>query len=109
MQPMIERRMPLLLEPTGILMEHRAAQLARELQVDLAMLSTGAEWRRPDLVDRQAVPLIVPVTFPDVPEVEDEQDWVQVDLDELRAWDWAPENPAVIERLGCPSPSRRTD
>jgi imidazolonepropionase-like amidohydrolase len=102
MQPLIERRMPLLLVPTGILMEHRAAQLARELQIDLALRSNGEEWRRPDLVDRHAVPLIVPLAFPDAPELDDEQDWVQVGLDELRAWDWAPENPAVVERLGVP-------
>jgi len=42
----------------------------------------------------------VPLNFPALPKLPNEEDWEQIKLDELRAWDWAPENPAVLRRQG---------
>ncbi len=36
------------------------------------------------------------MNFPELPKLPDESDWEQVTLDQLRAWDWAAENPAVL-------------
>src|SRR6185436_6340558 len=41
---------------------------------------------------------IVPVNFPTLPKLPSEDDWEQVTLDQLRAWDWAAENPAVLRQ-----------
>ena len=42
----------------------------------------------------------MPVDFPALPKLPDEGDWEQVKLDQLRAWDWAPENPALLRQQG---------
>ena len=34
------------------------------------------------------------------PKLPDEDDWADVSLDQLRAWDFAPENPALLRRQG---------
>jgi imidazolonepropionase-like amidohydrolase len=103
-----------LFEPGSALMVDRAARVARELKLNFAIISCGQEWRRPDLVaqasslhaantnfaGQEPAPLtfIVPVNFPNLPKLPSEDDWEQVTLDNLRAWDWAAENPALLRQ-----------
>ena len=81
-------------------MVDRAARIAHELNLDFYIVSSGQEWRRPELAKAAGVPFIVPLNFPELPKMPQEDDWEQVTLDELRAWDWAPENPAVLRNQG---------
>src|SRR5262249_51795256 len=37
---------------------------------------------------------------PTVPKLPSESDWEQIRLDQLRNWDWAPENAALLRRQG---------
>jgi imidazolonepropionase-like amidohydrolase len=97
--PVIEGRQPLLVDPDGIVLAHRAYALAREVGVRAIVLGTGGEWRRPDLVPDGAA-LVLPIAFPSAPEVVDEADWIDVSLDELRHWDFAPEVPAMLVGRG---------
>lgn len=93
-----QRAMPVVFEPGSALMADRAAQLGRELKLDFHIVSSGQEWRRPDLAKATGATFIVPVHFPELPTMPEEEDWDQVTLDQLRHWDWAPENPAVLRR-----------
>jgi adenine deaminase len=43
---------------------------------------------------------IVPLNFPTLPKWPSEDDWEQATLDQLRAWDWASENPALLRQQG---------
>ncbi|HAV60813.1 MAG TPA: amidohydrolase, partial [Verrucomicrobiales bacterium] len=94
--PSALKKQPVVFEPGSVLMVDRAAQLANELQLDPLMVASGQEWRRPDLVAATGARLIVPVNFPELPKMPSDEDWDQVSLDQMRAWDWAPENPAVL-------------
>jgi len=87
-----------LFEPGSALMVDRAARVARELKLDFAIVSCGQEWRRPDLAKETGATFIVPVDFPTLPKLPSEDDWKQVTLDQLRAWDWAAENPALLRQ-----------
>ena len=87
-------------EPGSALMLDRAARLARELDLNFYILSCGQEWRRPDLAKDVGAPFIVPLDFPELPKMPEEQDWEQVSLDQLRAWDWAPEDAALLRQQG---------
>jgi imidazolonepropionase-like amidohydrolase len=98
--PAAERKMPVVFEPGSALMVDRAAQMSRELGLDFLILSCGQEWRRPDLAKQTGAAFIVPLDFPTLPKLPSDDDWDQVRLDQLRAWDWAPENVAMLRRDG---------
>jgi len=92
----VRQEQPVVFEPGSVLMVDRAARLAAELQLDFLMLASGHEWRRPDLVRATKARFIVPLNFPELPKFPVDADWEQVSLDQLRAWDWAAENPALL-------------
>src|ERR1035438_221925 len=98
--PAADKRMRVVFEPGSALMEDRAAQVSRELGLDFCLVSSGQEWRRPDLAKATGATFIVPLNFPALPKLPDESDWEQVNLDQLRAWDWAPEDPALLRQQG---------
>lgn len=102
LQPVLHGQ-KILIEPGSVLMALRAASLAREFAWNHPLLlASGQEWRRPDLLAAQSHlgGWIVPLTFPALPKFPDDSGWEGVSLDQLRAWDWAPENPALLRRLG---------
>ncbi len=98
--PAAERQMRVVFEPGSALMVDRAARVARELDLNYCLLSSGQEWRRPDLAKATGAAFIVPLDYPALPKLPDEGDWEQVTLDQLRAWDWAPGNPALLSQQG---------
>ncbi|MDB6108285.1 MAG: amidohydrolase [Pedosphaera sp.] len=100
LRPAAEKKITVVFEPTDALLEDRAARMAHELNLDFYLVSSGQEWRRPELAKAAGVPFIVPLDFPSLPKMPQEDDWEQVTLDELRTWDWAPENPAVLRNQG---------
>ncbi len=98
--PATSKSMAVLFEPGSMLMVDRAMQLSAELGLRPLILATGQEWRRPDLTRAAAAAFIVPVDFPEVPKLPDEDDWQAVPYDQLRAWDQAPSNPALLRKEG---------
>jgi imidazolonepropionase-like amidohydrolase len=98
--PVLEKKMTVIFEPNDALMVDRAARIAHEMDVNFCIVSSGQEWRRPELAKAAAVPFIVPLNFPTPPKLPRDEDWEQVTLDQLRVWDWAPENAAVLRKQG---------
>jgi imidazolonepropionase-like amidohydrolase len=98
LQPAADGKQRVLIEPGSVLMVDRIARVARELALDFAIVSCGEEWRRPDLLAETGAAFIVPLDFPVLPKLPEDDDWEQVTLDQLRAWDWAAENPALLRR-----------
>jgi imidazolonepropionase-like amidohydrolase len=98
--PVAEKKMRAMFEPGSALMVSRAGQLARELGFDFCIVSCGQEWRRPDLAKETDATFIVPLNFPQLPKLPSDADWEQVTLDQLRNWDWAPEDAAVLREQG---------
>jgi imidazolonepropionase-like amidohydrolase len=100
LEPAAQKKIRVAFEPGSALMADRSAQLARELGLDFCVVSCGQEWRRPDLAKQTGATFIVPLNFPTLPSMPSDDDWQQVKLDQLRAWDWAPENAALLRRQG---------
>jgi len=98
--PAARKTMPVVFEPAAMLMVDRATQLSRELALQPILLATGQEWRRPELARAAAAPFIVPVDFPEVPKLPEDDDWLAVPYEQLRAWDHAPGNAALLRREG---------
>lgn len=98
--PAAEKKMPVLFEPASVLMVERAAQLAREFDLQPVLLASGQEWRRPELARAAQAPFVVPVDFPEVAKMPEEDDWLAVPFETLRAWDHAPGNAVLLRREG---------
>jgi hypothetical protein len=47
-------------------------------------------------------PVVLPLDFPEVPEIEKPEMAVEYELDELQHWDRAPSNPALLAAAGIP-------
>jgi len=78
----------------------RVDAIAREFKLDAAVHGSGNEYKRLDAVKKTGRSIILPLTFPDVPEVGTSEDALDVSLAELRQWDEAPENPARLRKSG---------
>ena len=79
----------------------RAARIAREFDLDLVILGSGYEFRRlHDIVDL-GVPIIVPLQFPDRPDVSGLSSSDRVTLRELMTWEQAPTNARRLIEAGA--------
>ncbi|HUH12100.1 MAG TPA: amidohydrolase family protein [Longimicrobiales bacterium] len=78
----------------------RARKIAEEFPVRLWLRGSGQEYRIAEEVAAAGTPLIVPLAFPDAPDVERPEDALDVSLENLRHWYLAPENPARLDRAG---------
>ena len=100
LQPVIERERAALFVADEMLEVLRAGSIAREAGVLAQVLTAGDEYKRVAEVAKQALPLIVPVNFPDAPEVGAEEDALEITTEELRHWQEAPGNAAALARAG---------
>lgn len=80
----------------------RAAKIAAEFGLDMWVRGSGSEYRRLQAIKNAGVKLIVPVNFPEPPQVVTLEEEMTVTLRELRHWDLAPENPARLAAAGLP-------
>ncbi len=95
-----EKKIPFAFEPGSAVMVDRVTALSSELGVQPVILSSGQEWRRPDLAKASGAAFIVPLNFPEAPKFTEDDDWHGVTLDQLRTLDWAPGNASLLRSNG---------
>jgi imidazolonepropionase-like amidohydrolase len=78
----------------------RAATIAREAGIKAQVLGSGDEYKRARDIAAAGVPLVVPVNFPEPPDVADPDQALEVTTEELRHWDQAPGNAAALRKAG---------
>lgn len=78
----------------------RADKLGDEFNVQYIIKGIGDEYKRIDDIKKTNAPLIVPVHFPQGFDVEDPFDALKVSLSDMKHWEMAPSNLAVLERNG---------
>lgn len=76
-------------------------------ETNLVIIGHGAEYQRLDAIAARGVPHILPLNFPDAPDVDEAEDTNanlnrDVSLEELRHWHQAPENPSRLIEAGVP-------
>lgn len=92
-----ENKIPTWFEPGSTLMIQKAIEIAKEFNLKNSVLVlTGEEWRRPDLALSTEYDSILPLHFPAIPQLPDEEDWEQISLDQLRSWNHAPEMAKLV-------------
>jgi len=100
MQPVVAGTQPALFVADEMLELLRAARIAKEAQVRAQIVGTGDEYKRLKEIAADGMPLVVPVTFPDPPDVSDPADALDVSIEELRHWQAAPSNPSELSKAG---------
>ncbi len=78
----------------------RAADIAAEFGLNIWIKGSGYEYRRLEAIRDLNIPLIVPVDFPDAPDVSSPEKSASLSLEELRNWYLAPENPSRVTEAG---------
>ena len=78
----------------------RAQKIAQEFSLNVIIRGNGNEYKRLDAIKGLRRAIILPLNFPEVPNVQSAEDALQVSLDQLRYWDEAPENPKRLQEAG---------
>ena len=78
----------------------RALRIADEFKLKLVLLGNGYEYRVRKALNK--TPIILPLAFPKVPEIEKPEQALDYGLDELQHWDRAASNPARLVEAGIP-------
>ena len=99
--PALTGQTPLVFESQDLLDTLRILELISDDQVDLTLIGHGEEYKRLGALEARPVRHILPLAFPDAPDVKDEDDR-NVSLEALRHWHRAPDNPARLAEAGVP-------
>lgn len=101
LQPAIQGEQLVIFESRDLLDTLRDATVAAELGLKAAIVGSGQEYQRLELVRQAGVPLLLPVNFPEAPQVGKEgEDDLTVSLAALRHWNAAPDNPSQLLNAG---------
>jgi len=96
----VQGNQPIIFE-TGSEEEYlRAHKLAAEYGIDPWFRGSGQEYRIIDVLEGRTDPLIIPLSFPDAPEVGDPESALNATLADLRDWYLAPTSPAQLAGAG---------
>jgi imidazolonepropionase-like amidohydrolase len=91
---------PVLFESSDVLGLLRAGKLASEFGLKARYVGGADAWLLMDEVKALSPELILPIAFPATPSVDDDDDWADVSLGRLRAFDRAPSNPRWLRDAG---------
>ena len=80
----------------------RAYKIASDYKLTPWFRGNGQEYRLVDVLKGRTQPLIVPLVFPDAPNVSNPEAALNVTLADLRHWYLAPTNPAQLADAGIP-------
>ncbi|RZK46593.1 MAG: amidohydrolase, partial [Pedobacter sp.] len=95
-----QQNLPQLFEADGWQNILRAAKIGKEFGKQYIIKSNGDEYQRIDAVKASGASLIIPINFAKAFDVEDPAEARNVSLGQMKAWELAPTNPAVLEKAG---------
>ncbi|MEE4639440.1 MAG: amidohydrolase family protein [Wenzhouxiangella sp.] len=99
--PSLNGATPLVFESQDLLDTLRILEFIPPDEIDLVVVGHGAEYQRLEALAARPVRHILPLAFPEAPDVEDGKER-DVSLEVLRHWHRAPENPARMVDAGIP-------
>jgi imidazolonepropionase-like amidohydrolase len=100
LQPVISGQQNVLMVADEMLEVLQASKIASEAGVAATIVTAGDEYKRVAQVAATGRSFVVPVNFPDPPDVSDDANALEVRTEELRHWQAAPSNPATLAKAG---------
>ena len=97
LQALSENNQPILFDTRDELTLLRASRIAKEMDVEFLYLGSNEEYLHLDSIKALGPSLLLPLDFPDQPEVGTLEAELDISLAELRHWERAPSNPAILE------------
>ena len=94
--------LPQVFEADRLLDLFRIDRIAKEFNVKYIIKSAGDEYQRLEEVKALAMPLVVPLNFPEADEVSDPLEANSVSLTQLKHWEMAPANLALLAKENIP-------
>lgn len=98
----VQGRQPVLFQANSEEEYLRANAIVNEFKLTPWFRGSGEEYRLLDVLKGRTQPLIVPINFPDAPDVSTPEASLNVTLGQLRHWYLAPTNPAQLASAGVP-------
>lgn len=80
----------------------RAQKIAGEFGLKFIYKGNGDEYQRADAIKATGAGLIIPLVFPDPFDTDDPYETGRVQYSELKHWELAPSNPAILAKAGIP-------
>ena len=102
LENVVQGNQPVLFETTSEEEYLRAYKLAADFGVDSWFRGSGQEYRIIDVLRGRTEPLIIPLDFPDAPDVDDPEAALNATLADLRHWYLAPTSPGQLAGAGVP-------
>lgn len=99
LQPAATGSQLVVFETDDVLDTLRDARLVKEFKLKAALVGNGEEYKRLDDVKAIALPILLPLAFPKAPKPDGAKD-PNVELEDLRHWDAAPDNPKKLLDAG---------
>ena len=100
LQPALARRQPVIYQADDEQDYQRIARLRDEFKLNVLLLGNGYEYRRAAQLKSLAMPVIVPLAYPEAPEVENPDSALDVSLHQLQHWELAPSNLSQLAKAG---------
>jgi imidazolonepropionase-like amidohydrolase len=92
--------LPSIFESRNKLYTIRLDKIGEEFGIQYIIKGTGDEYQRINEIKATNAALIIPINYPDAYDVSDPLDAKLVSLDEMKHWELAPTNPAVLANNG---------
>ncbi len=92
--------LPQFFEVSDVQSIFRANKIAKEFGRQYILKSNGEEYQNIAAVKATGSSFIIPLTFPAPYDVEDPIDARNISYEQLKGWELAPTNPAVLEKAG---------
>ena len=97
-----QRNLPAIFEASNKLNTLRADRVGDEFGTQYIIKGSGDEYQRlPEVVATKA-PLVLTLNYPDAYQVDDVYDAARIPLEDLKHWEMAPANAALLAKAGVP-------
>ncbi|OYU97648.1 MAG: amidohydrolase [Bacteroidetes bacterium B1(2017)] len=97
-----QKTLPAIFEAENKLAVLRAAKIGKEFGVQYLIKTAGDDYQRIEEIAQTGMPLLLPLHFPKPYEVEDPFDAANVSLGDLKHWEMAPANAAIVAQKNIP-------